>query len=65
LTFASGAVSLPRWQAIEERLGRFFGPGLRAELAPLAEDRLSLTLAPLPAVPDPIAPDATPPLSAA
>lgn len=48
LSFATGAVPFPRWQACQERLGRFFGPGLRAELAPLAEDRLTLTLAPPP-----------------
>ncbi|MFN9545571.1 MAG: DUF2854 domain-containing protein [Cyanobacteriota bacterium] len=48
LCFATGAVPFPRWQACQERLGRFFGPGLRATLAPLAEDRLSLTLSPLP-----------------
>ncbi|MEB3334989.1 MAG: DUF2854 domain-containing protein [Cyanobacteriota bacterium] len=65
LTFATGAVPLPRWQAIQERLGRFFGPGLRAELAPLSEDRLTLTLAPQTSAPDLIAPEPPPPLPAA
>jgi hypothetical protein len=52
LRFATGAVPLPRWQACQERLGRFFGPGLRAELTPLAEDRLALTLRPLAVAPE-------------
>ncbi|MEB3261121.1 MAG: DUF2854 domain-containing protein [Cyanobacteriota bacterium] len=46
LTFATGAVPYPRWQACQERLGRFFGPGLQAELVQLSEDRLTLTLRP-------------------
>ncbi|MFM9088010.1 MAG: DUF2854 domain-containing protein, partial [Cyanobium sp.] len=46
LTFATGAVPFPRWQACQERLGRFFGPGLQAELVQLSEDRLTLTLRP-------------------
>lgn len=34
LHFRVGAVPLERWQAQQERLGRFFGPDLRAELEP-------------------------------
>jgi hypothetical protein len=52
LCFATGGVPFPRWQACQERLGRFFGPGLHAQLASLAEDRLALTLSPLPASPE-------------
>jgi hypothetical protein len=36
LHFRVGGVALERWQAQQERLGRFFGPGLRAELEPAA-----------------------------
>jgi hypothetical protein len=46
LTFANGAVPVPRWQACQERLGRFFDPGLQAELVQLSEDRLTHTLRP-------------------
>lgn len=46
LTFAPGAVALSRWQACQERLGRFFGPGLQADLSQPSEDRLTLTLRP-------------------
>ena len=44
LTFACGAVSLERWQDQAERLGRFFGRGLEAQLEPLAPDQLRLSL---------------------
>jgi hypothetical protein len=47
LTFATGGVAFPRWQACAERLGRFFGSGLHAELSQLTEDRLIVTLRPL------------------
>jgi hypothetical protein len=52
LCFALGAVPLPRWEACQERLGRFFGPGLRAELVPLPDNSLALTLSPRPVAPD-------------
>jgi hypothetical protein len=51
LCFSIGGVPIPRWEACQERLGRFFGPGLVAELTPLAEDRLLLTLRPRPEAP--------------
>jgi hypothetical protein len=47
LAFATGAVPFPRWEACQDRLGRFFGPALRAELAQVSEDQLTLTLCPL------------------
>ncbi|MEX1322772.1 MAG: DUF2854 domain-containing protein [Synechococcaceae cyanobacterium] len=46
LRFASGAVPFERWQERRERLGRFFGAGLRAELEPLQSGGLQLTLLP-------------------
>lgn len=46
LGFAIEGVPLPRWQERQERLGRFFGPGLRAELQPVAPDHLLLSLVP-------------------
>jgi hypothetical protein len=49
LSFLTAAVPLERWQAQRHRLGRFFGPGLRAELQPQAAGRLRVEL--LPAVP--------------
>ena len=62
LCFATAGVPLPRWEACQERLGRFFGPGLRAELVPLAENRLALTLSPLAADPGSTSPESTSPL---
>ncbi len=50
LRFTLGAVSLERWQAQQERLGRFFGSGLRAELKPLGPKGLELSLLPADAV---------------
>ena len=44
LTFALGAVAFERWQDQQQRLGRFFGTGLGAELEPLGPDQLRLTL---------------------
>jgi hypothetical protein len=64
LQFGLGAVPFPRWEACLERLGRFFGPGLRAELASLPEERLALTLRPQPSAGDPPpSPSAPPPVS--
>ena len=51
LRFAIGAVPLERWQAQRERLGRFFGSGLQAELDVVAPDQLDLSLAPAAASP--------------
>ena len=56
LSFLTAAVPLERWQAQRHRLGRFFGPGLRAELQPQAAGRLRVEL--LPAIP--IEPSAEP-----
>jgi len=53
LAFACRGVPLARWQERQDRLGRFFGPGLKAELIPASGGRLSLTL--LPDVPSPAA----------
>ena len=44
LTFRCGAVPIGRWQDQNERLGRFFGPGLCARVEPLDTDQLRLTL---------------------
>jgi hypothetical protein len=49
LRFEAGAVPFERWQAQQERLGRFFGPGLRCELDPLPGGRFTLRLLPQPA----------------
>ncbi len=46
LRFACEAVGLERWQERRERLGRFFATGLEAEITPLANDQLDLTLLP-------------------
>lgn len=46
LVFRLEGVSLDRWQARQERLGRFFGKGLQATLEPLKGDRLRLRLLP-------------------
>ena len=44
LTFNCGAVPINRWQDQSERLGRFFGPGLCAQVDPLQREQLRLTL---------------------
>jgi hypothetical protein len=60
LVFAPQGVPFSRWQQTEERLGRFFGPGLRAELDQPAADRLRLTLLPA-AAPAAVPPGSSPP----
>lgn len=47
LRFELGAVPLERWQSQQERLGRFFGSGLRAEIEPIGPKQLDLRLLPL------------------
>ena len=47
LRFAFGAVPLDRWQAQQDRLGRFFGAGLRAEIEPIGARQLDVRLLPL------------------
>lgn len=44
LRFDAGGVPFERWQAKQERLGRFFGEGLTAELEPLEGRRFNLRL---------------------
>ncbi len=44
LTFACGAVPAQRWQDQSERLGRFFGSGMSAQVEPIGNDRLLLSL---------------------
>jgi hypothetical protein len=44
LVFACHGVPYARWQERQERLGRFFGSGLRAELSQPAPDRVALSL---------------------
>jgi hypothetical protein len=46
LVFACQGVPFGRWQERQERLGRFFGPGLRAELDQPSPGRLALTILP-------------------
>jgi hypothetical protein len=46
LRFSLGAVPLDRWQSQQERLGRFFGPNLKAELEPIGSAQLDLRLLP-------------------
>lgn len=46
LSFSTGAVPFERWQDRQGRLGRFFGPGLRAELDRKGEASLDLALIP-------------------
>jgi hypothetical protein len=46
LRFLTAGVPLERWQERQERLGRFFGPGLRAELEPQPGGELLLRLLP-------------------
>ncbi len=46
LRFRTQGVPLERWLAKQERLGRFFGPGLVAELDPQGSAELDLSLLP-------------------
>ena len=46
LEFALHGVAAERWFARQERLGRFFGKGLRAELEQPSADRLNVRLLP-------------------
>ncbi len=46
LHFRCHGVPVERWQARQERLGRFFGPGLRAELRLVSPGELELSLLP-------------------
>ncbi len=56
LTFELHGVAFERWQERQERLGRFFGPGLEALLEQPAPGRLSLVLRPVAATPSAVAP---------
>jgi len=46
LHFALSAVAFDRWEERRERLGRFFGSGLRAKLHPCVAAHLDLDLVP-------------------
>jgi hypothetical protein len=46
LTFQCCGVGFERWQAREDRLGRFFGPGLRAEVSQLGKRKVVIRLRP-------------------
>ena len=46
MRFLLGAVPLERWKERQERLGRFFAKGMRAELRELDEQRLDVVLLP-------------------
>jgi len=46
LRFRCEGVPLERWQARVDRLGRFFGPGLQAEIQPERRDTFNLALVP-------------------
>lgn len=44
LEFASPLISLDTWQEKREKIERFFGPGIRVELAQPAEERVEVAL---------------------
>ncbi len=46
MRFLLGAVPLERWKERQERLGRFFAKGMRAELKEVDEQRLDVVLLP-------------------
>ncbi|MEA5474384.1 DUF2854 domain-containing protein [Synechococcus sp. CCY9201] len=52
LRFSTGAVPYDQWEARQDRLGRFFGPGLQAELSRLGGDQIQLSLLPAAATPE-------------
>ena len=51
LVFACRGVPFARWQERQDRLGRFFGPGLRAELLQTSVGHFQLELLPAPIPP--------------
>jgi hypothetical protein len=53
LTIECHGVAFERWQDRRERLGRFFGPGLTADLQQAGPGRLQLSLLPAAAPSDP------------
>ncbi len=53
LTIECQGVPFERWQDRQDRLGRFFGPGLAADLQQAGPGRLTLSLLPAPATSDP------------
>jgi hypothetical protein len=44
LKFYSPLISVETWQEKQDKLTRFFGPGLRVELLPLAEEEIEMAL---------------------
>jgi hypothetical protein len=60
LLFDCGAVDAARWQDRQDRLGRFFGPGLQASLSQPASGRIGLELIGTPTPAASIAADAAP-----
>ena len=70
LRFAIHGVPLARWQERQERLGRFFGAGLSAEIETDGPEHLLLSLRPAPSSATPAAPEqpeeglAVPPVAA-
>ena len=48
LVFSCQGVPFARWQERQDRLGRFFGPNLRAELVQLSAGQFRLDLFPAP-----------------
>jgi hypothetical protein len=44
LEFESPSLPLPRWQDRREKIQRYFGPGIRAEISQPGEDRIDLSL---------------------
>ncbi len=44
LEFASPFISLGKWQETQEKIAKFFGPGIRVEITQSAEDRIDVAL---------------------
>ncbi|MCY7282092.1 MAG: DUF2854 domain-containing protein, partial [Cyanobacteria bacterium CAN_BIN43] len=44
LRFYSPLIPLETWQEKHDKLTRFFGPGVRVELIPLAEEEIEMAL---------------------
>ncbi len=56
LRFVCNGVPFEKWKQRQDRLGRFFGPGLRAELSQFAPGQVKLTLLPAESLPTPVLP---------
>jgi hypothetical protein len=59
LTFDSPRMPMEKWQEKQPKIERFFGPNVRADLAAIANDQITLTLVAVPAATPAESPEST------